>query len=135
MKVADMNDSNIDRYLKITDLDNFFEVAQDKYGRYFFNINEALYFSVDKPDLNDPNTTQLQIDKTGLAVYTCTCNEYWTLISYKLYGTTRLSWLLMKLNDVDASNVFDVKQPGDRIWYLPRENVESIVADLNEFDE
>lgn len=56
------------------------------------------------------------------------------MLSYKLYGTTRLAWLLMKLNDVDASNVFDQKMPGDKIWYLPRENVESIVADLNDFD-
>lgn len=134
MKASDLDNAEINKYLKITDLDNFFKVIEDSRGRYFFNLNETLFFNVQKPDLNSSRTTQKQIDDTGLAVYVCTCNEFWTLISYKLYGTTRLAWLLMKLNDVDASHMFDVKKPGDKVWYLPRENVEAIVADLNDFD-
>lgn len=134
MKISDFRDSGTQGYLKITDLENFFEVHKDVYDRFYFNINETLYFDVAKPDLNSENTTQLQIDSTGLAVYTCTTPSFWTLLSYKIYGTTRLAWLLMKLNDVDSSNVLDQKMPGDKIWYLPRENVESIVAELNEFD-
>jgi len=107
MKISDFRDSGTQGYLKITDLENFFEVHKDVYDRFYFNINETLYFDVAKPDLNSENTTQLQIDSTGLAVYTCTTPSFWTLLSYKIYGTTRLAWLLMKLNDVDSSNVLD----------------------------
>ena len=48
---------------------------------------------------------------------------HWTLISYKIYGTTRLAWLLWKANNVQMADTFKVKMPGDIVYYLPRENV------------
>jgi hypothetical protein len=59
---------------------------------------------------------------------------HWPLISYKLYGTTRLVWLLWKLNDIEPTNIFDIKYPGDKILYLPKEYVDNIVSTINNFD-
>ena len=120
MKVSDIDDAEIKHYLKITDFENFFDVHTDKNGSNFYNLNSTLYFDVDKSTLD---------------VYTCDHACHWPLISYKIYGTTRLAWLLWKLNDVDAAHIFEMKQPGDKILFLDKQYVESIVADLNDFDD
>lgn len=119
MKVSNIDDSNIQKYLKITDFENFFNVFQDQNGNNFYNLNENLYF---------------QVDKTTLPSMVCDCHCFWPLLSYKIYGTTRLAWMLMKVNDVNAANVFDAKEPGDIIYYVPKDAVEGIVADLNDFE-
>ena len=59
---------------------------------------------------------------------------HWTLISYKIYGTTRLAWLLWKVNNVPIADTFKAKQPGDIIYYLPKDYVQSIVSDMVEFN-
>lgn len=120
MKISDFEDEDTIGYLKITDFENFFTVHEDKNDRYFYNLNETLYFNVDKDSLSD---------------YVCTMTMHWPLISYKLYGTTRLAWLLWKLNDIGPADIFKAKNPGDVIKYIPNEYVESIVADLNEYDD
>ena len=120
MKISDLDDSSTTSYLKITDFENFFDVHEDKNQKYFYNLNSNLYFDV---------------DKYLLPVYICDHPSHWPLISYKLYGTTRLTWLLWKINDVGPADIFKTKQPGDRIYYLEKQYAESIVTDLNDFDD
>lgn len=119
-KISDFEDEQTLKYLKITDFENFFDIHQDKNDRYFYNLNSTLYFDV---------------DENSLLEYTCTINMHWTLISYKLYGTTRLAWLLWKLNNISPADIFKVKHPGEKVKYLDKQYVEGIVADLNNFNE
>ena len=106
-------------YMKITDFDNFFNVYQNESTdkkEYRFNLNNTLY---------------LVCDDSELSLFECTCNCHWPLISYKIYGTTRLAWLLMKVNGVKAQDVFKMKFPGDIIKYLPKEKINQIVKTIN----
>lgn len=119
MKISDFEDEDTKKYLKITDFENFFTVHTDKNERYFYNLNSTLSFA---------GSTD------SLPTYTCTATSHWTLVSYQIYGTTRMAWLLMKLNNVSAADIFKPLQPGDKVKYLSREQAEAIVADLNDFD-
>lgn len=106
-------------YMKITDFDNFFNVYQNSSTsrqEYRFNLNTNLY---------------LVCDDSELSIYECTCYSHWPLISYKIYGTTRLAWLLMKINNVKAQDVFRLKFPGEIIKYLPKEKINQIVKTVN----
>lgn len=120
MKLREMEDIQIkDReWLKITDLENIFDVHIDKNGNYFYNINNSLYINVDENILNE---------------YICSCSMHWPLISYKIYSTTRLAWLLMKLNNVECKDIFKKKEAGDKIKYLPKEYATNIVENINNF--
>lgn len=120
MKVDELHDVNLGNVLKITDFENFFEVYVDRYGNWSYNLNENLYF---------------KFDREKLQKYTCKHTMFWPLISYQLYGSTRLAWLLMKLNDIDADKMFEPKQPGDVVYYISNEVVQNIVDNINEHSE
>ena len=85
ISLMQLDNADINVTLKITDLENIFGVYQDKRKNLVYDINETLYINV---------------DKSILSTFICDCDMHWTLISYKLYGTTRLAWLLWKINDV-----------------------------------
>ncbi len=114
MRVEDLDDSSLS-VLKITDFEHFFDVYLDQHGNYAFNLNQGLYF---------------KFDKSYLPTYECTHQMFWPLISYQLYGTTRLAWLLMKLNDVTAEDMFKPKSPGDKVVYLPPERIQQVVDQI-----
>ena len=119
MKIKQLELDETDNYLKITDLENWFETFEDKRNNTVFDINRTVYINVDPSRLPD---------------FVCDAHMHWPLISYKIYGTTRLAWLLWKLNNVDASTIFIAKEPGDSIKYLPKQYVDGIVEELNDFD-
>ena len=108
---------NLD-FIKITDLENIFNVYQDKNNNYFYNLNSTVY-------INANNDT--------LRTYICNYEMHWPLISYKLYGTTRLAWLLLKINNVQPKDIFKTKKPGDSIKYLTNESVNNLIQQLMEF--
>lgn len=58
----------------------------DEEGRWQFNLNSTFYL-IDIPD-------------TVCKWYICPTDMHWPSISYKVYGSTRLVWFLMKLNEV-----------------------------------
>ena len=78
-------------WLKVTDLDNFFSVYKTVAGEYAYNLNSSLYVT--------PSGGSLKR-------FTCDCEMHWPLISYRIYGTTRLAWLLLALNGVKLPDMF-----------------------------
>lgn len=119
MKVRDLDDRSLREVLKITDFEHFFEVYLDKHGNYAYNLNQGLYF---------------KFDSKLLPSYECKSQMFWPLISYQLYGSTRLAWLLMKLNNVGVDDMFKPKEPGDKVVYLPQEKIQQIVEQINDYD-
>lgn len=109
-----MKPSELDTSLKITDLENFFSVHEDKRGNYVYNLNETLY-------LNADNACEL---------YTLNHDAFWTTLSYILYDTTHLAWMLMKLNKVDGDHIFDIVKAGSKIKYLPVDIAIQVVEGL-----
>lgn len=114
-KISDMDMSK--DFLKVTDFENFFDIYIDGRGKDLYNLNSTLY---------------LDIPLDTLLVHKCDTYCFWPLISYKIYGTTRLAWLLMKLNAVSAEDVFLPKKPGDQVLYLPQESLGSILRAVND---
>ena len=87
MKITDLADiyENYGDVVKITDFEHFFNVYQDGKKNFKYNLNSTVYF-----DTKNAKTLE----------YVVKYDSHWTLISYNIYKTTRLAWLLMKLNDV-----------------------------------
>lgn len=117
--LGELNNSELNESLKISDLENMFNIFQDKRGNLVFDLNQTLY---------------ININKSNLPIFTCDHQMQWPLISYKIYGTTRLAWLLWKLNNINPNNIFETRQPGDKILYLPTEYVENVVSQITNFN-
>lgn len=116
MKITDFpaNDRN---WLKMTDLENIFNVYLDKRKNYVYNLNSSLYLDAKNADLE---------------TFDITHDMHWTLASYKLYGTTHLAWLLMKINNVQAADVFRQLKASEKIKYIPKPQLETLISYLNE---
>ena len=90
--------------------------------------------------LDDQNTWTLNINSTFYAInipnelfskYTLTSDLHWPTISYNIYGTTRLAWLLMKLNGIKDGNIFNIIKSGTTIRYLDKTRyVDTILSSL-----
>ncbi|MBP5784267.1 MAG: hypothetical protein J6W16_01615, partial [Methanobrevibacter sp.] len=48
MKLVDLDIEETGKYLKITDLENIFDIVVDKRENAVFNANETLYINVDR---------------------------------------------------------------------------------------
>ena len=68
------------------DLDKMFSLFIDEEGRWKFNLNSTFYL--------------IDIPNEVCDWYACPTDMHWPSISWNIYGSTRLAWLLMKLNDV-----------------------------------
>lgn len=113
MKITDITQEidNFNDVFKITDLEHFFTVHEDN-GKYKYNLNETLY--IDAPD-------------TEYSHYVLKHDLFWTTISYNIYGTTRLAWLLMKLNNVKAKDMFAIVRAGQSVKYIKKDAVQSVI--------
>lgn len=107
-------------WLAITDLENMFEARPDRRGNYMYNLNESLYLDVPESQLRE---------------FTCDARMHWPLISYKIYGTTRLAWLLIKINKVETRDVFKAKLPSETVKYVDKEVVQGVVRAVNGYEE
>ena len=113
MKIKD-----IDENIKMVDFENFFNIYEDKNdirNPYFYNLNTTVYFD------GIPSDT-----------YSLTHDMFWTTISYNIYDTTRLWWLLMKLNNVTADNLFDIVPAGTEIKYIEKTSLQPILVQLRD---
>lgn len=86
------------------DLDKMFSLFIDEEGRWQYNLNSTFYL-IDIPD-------------SVCKWYVCPTDMHWPSISWKIYGSTRLAWFLMKLNGVRDQNIFDQIKAGTRIRFL-----------------
>ena len=86
------------------DLDKMFSLFIDEEGRWQYNLNSTFYL-IDIPD-------------EVCQWYICPTDMHWPSISWKVYGSTRLAWFLMKLNGVRDQNIFDQIQAGTKVRYL-----------------
>lgn len=120
MKKNDVYDS-LPGYWKTTDLENMFDINADVRDRLWFNLNEGLYVSA--PD-------------GAVKTYECQYAEmHWPLISYVLYGTTRLAWLLMKLNGVGVEDMFLPKKSSEKVKYVGKELLAQLIRTINGYSQ
>lgn len=115
MKLKDIaiDIENYQNYSQIADFENFLDVCYNKKSQKMnFNLNSTVYFN---------------IDESQYLYTTVSADLHWTIISYNIYGTTRLAWLLMKLNAVNAENTFCLVRAGTKIRYLSKELVQDII--------
>lgn len=85
--------SNSDAKPDFFDLDKMLSLFIDEEGRWKFNLNSTFYL-IDIPD-------------SVCKWYICPTDMHWPSISWKVYGSTRLYWFLMKLNGVRDQSIFD----------------------------
>lgn len=116
MKLKDL-DKDLQKDYKIADLENMFNIYADQYGNYVFNLN---------------NTVYLNISRANLKVFVADHKIHWPVISYKLYGTTRLAWLLLKINKVKTKDVFKPIIPSQAIFYLDELDVKNILTSIRD---
>ena len=98
--VHDENDAKPDFF----DLDKMFSLFIDEKGRWQYNLNSTFYL-IDIPD-------------EVCQWYICPTDMHWPSIAWKVYGSTRLAWFLMKLNDIRDQNIFEQVKAGTKIRYL-----------------
>lgn len=94
-----------------------FTQFKDKNGNYVFNINDTVTI-----DLTDTSTNLYR-------TYIITSKDTYQTISYKMYGTTRLWWVLAKLNNVTDATILPT--PGDTIIVLNPSMINLISSNLN----
>lgn len=111
-----LKDTTLDFNLSKADLENIFSVYTDKNNNIVFNLNETLYINID--DIYSVMIIDHPI--------------FWTTLSFKLYETTRLAWLLMKINNVSAKNIFKKIEAGTPVKYLLKQDIISIINNINE---
>ena len=109
-----MKISEYDSSIQISDFENFLNVHEID-GNVVFNLNM---------------TININVSEGSKLEYTLKTKAHWPLISYKIYGTTRLAWLLMKINKVKPSEVCKIKNAGDIIYYISDNSVQSILENI-----
>ena len=101
-----------DSSVKFTDLENFFNVYRDKNDYFRYNVNSTIY---------------LDVPSSRLKTYVCQHDMHWPTISYAIYNTVRLSWVLMKINGITPEISFDVVPAGSKVKYLEMSDVTTIL--------
>ena len=111
------NQTNISKILEHTDLENMFNVYwHTKRQSFFYNLNDSLY---------------IYVPKSRLLNFIVQADLYWTTISYQIYKTTRLAWLLMKLNNVKPENMLKKVEAGTIIKYLSENDANFIIKSFD----
>lgn len=108
------NDIEILPTLKITRLENLFEVYTDNNDRYFYNLLKTIHF--------DEKSTPQNIYK----YYTVMNGDTYTYISYKTYSTIDLWWLVCAFNNIKDPT--KMPEPGTQLKILFSEYVSNILT-------
>lgn len=103
-EIQDYVKSNSDCQPDFFDLDKMFSLFIDEQGRWKYNLNSTFYL-IDIPD-------------EICDWFTCPTDMHWPSISWKIYGSTRLAWFLMKLNNIRDQNIFESIKAGTKVRYL-----------------
>lgn len=69
-------------------LENIFNIYTDEFGRYYYNLLQNIALPNNLPD--------------GYFIYyNATYNDTWPYISYKVYETPNLWWLILPFNNIN----------------------------------
>lgn len=116
MRLTDLSQENLG-YLQLQDFENILNVGLIDNKYYIYNLNSTLYIKADS--------------NNGIQTYVLRTAAHWPLISYLIYGTTRLWWLLCKLNDENINNIFNAKEIGTEIKYIDKGSIQKILDLIN----
>lgn len=120
MKLRDYKE--LQKYTSTYDLANLFTVHEcelNDTSSYVYDIMKTVYF--DKLD----DTPEAFYDH-----YVIKLKDTWPLISHKLYNTTKLWWMLLKLNSI--INPFVEPEVGKSLRYLSEDQIRDILATIRQ---
>ena len=101
------------------DMEQMFNVYLDDTSNWNFNINSSFYI--------------MGLPMSVMNQYVVEDEMRWPTVSYKIYGTTRLAWLLMKINGVIGKDIFKPLEAGRTAMYLDQNRfINPILASLRE---
>ena len=113
------------KHNEITDVMNFEKIpleAMENLFNIYLNEDNEYYYNI----MRTVNIEGLDnIDMSYFETYIYKEQDSWTVLSYKFYGTTRLWWLICKVNNI--FNPFERPVEGTKIIYLKPEVVNNIV--------
>lgn len=93
--------------------ENIFGIYQNDNGQYFFNINRKIDINADNVD---PDFVEYKVIDRRMPL---------TSISYFLYGTQHLWWLIVLLNKINP--VFTIAR-GTVIAVVKKENIQQVLT-------
>jgi hypothetical protein len=108
--IAALPNLNIYRYEKI------FKLYQTDNNQYFYNIIQSIFL----PD---------KLDKRALFYITIQQQQPWTTISYNVYKTIELWWLILLTNKI--YNPFKLPQVGTVVAVIKPEYIPDILKEIN----
>lgn len=106
--------------LKTENLENIFHVYQDQDDLYFYNLLQTIHFPQNLPD-------------SYFQVYNVTYGDTWPYISYKVYGDTKLWWVITLANTI--TNPTSILVPGTTLKIPNVEVVSEILTQISTTDE
>ncbi len=106
--------------LKTENLENIFKVYQDVNDLYFYNLLQTVHFPQNLPD-------------SYFIPYNITYGDTWPYISYKVYGDTRLWWIITIANNI--INPIEKLEPSTVLKIPNIEVVSEILTQITISDE
>ena len=108
-----------DEILDGSDLENMFSCYLSTKGVWTLNLNSSFY--------------AINLPEEVFSHIILNTDMHWPTISWNIYGTTRLAWLLMKLNNIKDATIFTKVPAGSAVKYLDRgEYVNKILEAIRE---
>ena len=95
--------------------ENIFNIYKNENGAYFYNILQTIVF----PD---------NLPASFFSIYNVTHGDTWPYISFKLYNTPNMWWLLMLANKIN--NPLEQPRAGDSIAAPRLEIAKSILTEI-----
>ena len=114
-----MKQNNITNLPKLESnrLENIFSIQQTENGEYYYNMLYTVNFS-------NENLAPYTYD-----VYTTNQGDTYTLISYKMYNTINLWWLVCSLNNIN--NPTSLPAPGTSLKILKPSYVNTVLTAMS----
>jgi len=95
--------------------ENIFKLYKNNRGQYYYNINKTVVF----PE---------NIDDTKISYITVKQKQAWTTISYHVYKTIELWWLICLLNKIE--NPLKHPEPGTVLKVLNYDAVNDVLIEI-----
>lgn len=96
--------------------ENLFKIYNDSDGNYYYNILKKVSFSGD-------------FDDSFYFEYNVIGQKHWTIISYEVYGTIHLWWMICSVNGI--SNPVQLPESGITLKILKPEYVQDVLTSIN----